>query len=249
MKCFIKCAAGLLVSVGLVLLAGCQLKGDQAMKQKTAETAMLEYLESRYSDAFSILLAEEKIAGPSPILSFRSNPTYWTFTVVSSRFPDDTFTVTRTVNGNWKDNYYSLLLYDQVVDLYDKIISEKLTTDYMIRIVWDTQNWPEGTGEEISLEEWIKAGGRIPSVHIYLRNTEPDASLCKVVVRGIQQAIPATDSVVFFGITDEAFSFVRQQTISTVDVLNGHYDEWVLGRLAYPDWNTKGDWIIEEEKP
>ncbi len=205
------------------------------MKQKAVERDMLAYLESRCSDTFMILLTEEKIAGPSPVPGFRSKPAYWSFTVASSRFPDDTFRVTRTVNGNWKDNYYSLLLCDQAVDSYDKIILEKLTTDYIIRIVWDTQNWPEGTGVKSSFEKWIEAGGGIPSVHIYLRNTEPDASSCKAVVRDIQQTIPATNSVAFFGIADEGFSSVRQQPVSVVDVWDGHYDKWVLGRLAYPD--------------
>lgn len=245
MKRFIKYAAGSLLLLGLVFLVGC--RENQPMKQKAAERDMLTYLESRYSDTFTILLTEEKIADPSPIPSFQSKSTYWTFTVASSRFPDDTFKVTRTVNGNWKDNYYSLLLYDQAAQLYDTIISKKLTNDYMIRIVWDTQNWPEGTGEKSGLKEWIEAGGRIPSVHIYLRNTKPDVSLCKAVARAIQQDVPATDSVVFFGITDEGFSSVSQQPVSTVDIWNGHYDEWVLGRLAYPDWNTRDDQITEEE--
>lgn len=237
MKCFIKYAAGSLLFAYLLLLAGC--REDQAMKQKAVERDVLTYLESRYSDTFTILLTEEKIAGPSPVPSFRSKPTYWTFTVASSRFPDDTFRVTRTVNGNWKDNYYSLLLYDQAARMYDRIVSETLMTDHMIRIVWDTQNWPEGTGEETSLEEWIKAGGRIPSVHIYLRSTKPEASFCKAAVQDIQKAAPSTDSVVFFGVTDEGFSAVSRQPVSTVDVWEDHYDEWVLGRLAYPDWNTK----------
>lgn len=67
-------------------------------------------------------------------------------------------------------------------------------------------------------------------------------------MRDIQQAVLSTDSVVFLGITDETFSSVDQHTISTVDVWNGHYDEWGLGRLAYPSWNTKDDWITNEEK-
>lgn len=36
-----------------------------------AERDMLAYLESRYSDTFTILLTEEKIVGPDPIPSFR----------------------------------------------------------------------------------------------------------------------------------------------------------------------------------
>ena len=107
----------------LSVLSGC---GPEYLTEEQVKEETLDYLSSQYSAEFTVTAAEEKVSGPSPIPSFKSKPTYWILTAASSQFPDETFTVTRSVNGDWIDNYYSLLLNDEAIDFFDKFVSESL---------------------------------------------------------------------------------------------------------------------------
>lgn len=115
----------LLILTGLLLLSVLSGCGPKQLTEEQVKEETLDYLSGRYSAEFTVTAAEEKISGPSPIPSFKSKPTYWILTAASSQFPNETFTVTRSVSGKWIDNYYSLLLNDEAVvflmNLFQKV--------------------------------------------------------------------------------------------------------------------------------
>lgn len=223
----------LLVLTGLLLLfvlSGC---GPEYLTEEQVKEETLDYLSSQYSAEFTVTAAEEKISGPSPIPSFKSKPTYWILTAASSQFPDETFTVTRSVNGDWIDNYYSLLLNDEAIDFFDKFVSESLDGDYLIKIGWNIDGWPEGVSEGATFQEWAEAGGWIPSLKIYLCDTEPEEATCEPLAEKMRQNYPEMGSIIFWGITDEGFTYMREQPISTCTIPNEYYKKWVLKRIDY----------------
>lgn len=188
----------LLILTGLLLLSvlsGCDPKQltEEQVKEET-----LDYLSGRYSAEFTVTAAEEKISGPSPIPSFKSKPTYWILTAASSQFPNETFTVTRSVSGKWIDNYYSLLLNDEAVVFFDEFVSEGLDTDYLIKIGWTIDGWPEGVTEGATFQEWAEAGGRIPLLEIFLCDTEPEEAVCEPLAEKMRQNYPEMGSIIFW---------------------------------------------------
>ena len=223
----------LLILTGLLLLSvlsGCDPKQltEEQVKEET-----LDYLSGRYSAEFTVTAAEEKISGPSPIPSFKSKPTYWILTAASSQFPNETFTVTRSVSGKWIDNYYSLLLNDEAVVFFDEFVSEGLDTDYLIKIGWTIDGWPEGVTEGATFQEWPEAGGRIPLLEIFLCDTEPEEAVCEPLAEKMRQNYPEMGSIIFWGITNEGFTYMREQPISTCTIPNEYYEKWVLKRIDY----------------
>lgn len=223
----------LLILTGLLLLSvlsGCDPKQltEEQVKEET-----LDYLSGRYSAEFTVTAAEEKISGPSPIPSFKSKPTYWILTAASSQFPNETFTVTRSVSGKWIDNYYSLLLNDEAVVFFDEFVSEGLDTDYLIKIGWTIDGWPEGVTEGATFQEWAEAGGRIPLLEIFLCDTEPEEAVCEPLAEKMRQNYPEMGSIIFWGITNEGFTYMREQPISTCTIPNEYYEKWVLKRIDY----------------
>ena len=223
----------LLILTGLLLLSvlsGCDPKQltEEQVKEET-----LDYLSGRYSAEFTVTAAEEKISGPSPIPSFKSKPTYWILTAASSQFPNETFTVTRSVSGKWIDNYYSLLLNDEAVVFFDEFVSEGLDTDYLIKIGWTIDGWPEGVTEGATFQEWAEAGGRIPLLEIFLCDTEPEEAVCEPLAEKMRQNYPEMGSIIFWGITNEGFTYMREQPISTCTIPNEYYEKWVLKRIHY----------------
>lgn len=223
----------LLILTGLLLLSvlsGCDPKQltEEQVKEET-----LDYLSGRYSAEFTVTAAEEKISGPSPIPSFKSKPTYWILTAASSQLPNETFTVTRSVSGKWIDNYYSLLLNDEAVVFFDEFVSEGLDTDYLIKIGWTIDGWPEGVTEGATFQEWAEAGGRIPLLEIFLCDTEPEEAVCEPLAEKMRQNYPEMGSIIFWGITNEGFTYMREQPISTCTIPNEYYEKWVLKRIDY----------------
>ena len=223
----------LLILTGLLLLSvlsGCDPKQltEEQVKEET-----LDYLSGRYSAEFTVTAAEEKISGPSPIPSFKSKPTYWILTAASSQFPNETFTVTRSVSGKWIDNYYSLLLNDEAVVFFDEFVSEGLDTDYLIKIGWTIDGWPEGVTEGATFQEWAEAGGRIPLLEIFLCDTEPEEAVSEPLAEKMGQNYPEMGSIIFWGITNEGFTYMREQPISTCTIPNEYYEKWVLKRIDY----------------
>ena len=221
------------VSVAFILLIGCQLEGDGEMSQKAVERGALEYLEDRYSADFNILQVQENIVGAGPIFSFRKKPTYWEVLAESSQFPGETITLVRTTSGSWRDNYYSLLLNDEAVMLVNNIVENEISSDYYIYVVWGLDDWPKGTTEGISFKEWIKAGGTINKIIIYLRDCDLEDEWSKDLAEEIHENIPTVQFVVFLGLTDEGFT----QLISDVKTFTIS-QKWILKRLSY-DWFTE----------
>ena len=223
----------LLVLTGLLLLSVLSGCGPEYLTEEQVKEETLDYLSSQYSAEFTVTAAEEKVSGPSPIPSFKSKPTYWILTAASSQFPDETFTVTRSVNGDWIDNYYSLLLNDEAIDFFDKFVSESLDGDYLIKIGWNIDGWPEGVSEGSTFQEWAEASGWIPSLKIYLCDTEPEEATCEPLAEKMRQNYPEMGSIIFWGITNEGFTYMREQPISTCTIPNEYYKKWVLKRIDY----------------
>ena len=223
----------LLVLTGLLLLSVLSGCGPEYLTEEQVKEETLDYLSSQYSAEFTVTAAEEKISGPSPIPSFKSKPTYWILTAASSQFPDETFMVTRSVNGDWIDNYYSLLLNDEAIDFFDKFVSESLDGDYLIKIGWNIDGWPESVSEGATFQEWAEAGGWIPSLKIYLCDTEPEEATCEPLAEKMRQNYPEMGSIIFWGITNEGFTYMREQPISTCTIPNEYYKKWVLKRIDY----------------
>lgn len=223
----------LLILTGLLLLSVLSGCGPEYLTEEQVKEEALDYLSSQYNAEFTITAAEEKISGPSPIPSFKSKPTYWILTAASSQFPNETFTVTRSVSGKWIDNYYSLLLNDEAVGFFDEFVSEGLDTDYLIKIGWTIDGWPEGVTEGATFQEWAEAGGRIPLLEIFLCDTEPEEAVCEPLAEKMRQNYPEMGSIIFWGITNEGFTYMREQPISTCTIPNEYYEKWVLKRIDY----------------
>ena len=196
------CKILLFVLAGLILLAFLSGCGPEYLTEEQVKEEALDYLSSQYNAEFTITAAEEKISGPSPIPSFKSKPTYWILTAASSQFPNETFTVTRSVSGKWIDNYYSLLLNDEAVGFFDEFVSEGLDTDYLIKIGWTIDGWPEGVTEGATFQEWAEAGGRIPLLEIFLCDTEPEEAVCEPLAEKMRQNYPEMGSIIFWGIVN-----------------------------------------------
>lgn len=223
----------LLILTGLLLLSVLSGCGPKQLTEEQVKEETLDYLSVRYSAEFTVTAAEEKISGPSPIPSFKSKPTYWILTAASSQFPNETFTVTRSVSGKWIDNYYSLLLNDEAVVFFDEFVSEGLDTDYLIKIGWTIDGWPEGVTEGATFQEWAEAGGRIPLLEIFLCDTELEEAVCEPLAEKMRQNYPEMGSIIFWGITNEGFTYMREQPISTCTIPNEYYEKWVLKRIDY----------------
>ena len=223
----------LLILTGLLLLSVLSGCGPKELTEEQVKEETLDYLSGRYSAEFTVTAAEEKISGPSPIPSFKSKPTYWILTAASSQFPNETFTVTRSVSGKWIDNYYSLLLNDEAVVFFDEFVSEGLDTDYLIKICWTIDGWPEGVTEGATFQEWAEAGGRIPLLEIFLCDTEPEEAVCEPLAEKMRQNYPEMGSIIFWGITNEGFTYMREQPISTCTIPNEYYEKWVLKCIDY----------------
>lgn len=220
----------LLVLTGLLLLSVLSGCGSKQLTEEQVKEETLDHLSSRYSAQFTITQAEEQVVGAGPIPNFWSKSAYWSLTAVSSQFPDETFTVVRTTSGTWHDNYYSLLLNDEAIAMVDGIIQDKMPVDYYIYVEWGLDDWPGETGEETTFQEWIKAGGMIQKIIVYLREYEPDDHISEILAEEIHQEIPTVQFVVFMGISEEGFtsiiSDIQSFKISNISILKRLSYNW-----------------------
>lgn len=224
----------LFILAGLILLSVLSGCGPEYLTEEQVKEETLNYLSSRYSAQFTITQAEEQVVGAGPIPNFSSKPTYWSLTAASSQFPDETFTVVRTTSGAWHDNYYSLLLNDEAIAMVDGIIQDKMPVDYYIYVEWGLDDWPRETGEETTFQEWIKAGGMIQKIIVYLREYEPDDHISEILAEEIHQEIPTVQFVVFMGISEEGYTSLKND-FQSFKISNTS----ILKRLSY-NWFEEG---------
>ena len=52
-----------------------------------------------------------------------------------------------------------------------------LDTPYIVKILWGTTTWPDGTGEGTSLHEWFQANGEISQIQVFLDDVIPHSLL------------------------------------------------------------------------
>ena len=102
--------AAALVGALVLPLFGCQKNAGEKLSEEEVQRQAYEYLASRYSAEFTITNAKHEPDVVGPIPSFRSS-FHWVLTVVSDRFPDDTFELRYGRFGkgdgktwNWTDN-------------------------------------------------------------------------------------------------------------------------------------------------
>ena len=224
----------LFILAGLILLSVLSGCGPEYLTEEQVKEETLNYLSSRYSAQFTITQAEEQVVGAGLIPNFSSKPTYWSLTAASSQFPDETFTVVRTTSGAWHDNYYSLLLNDEAIAMVDGIIQDKMPVDYYIYVEWGLDDWPRETGEETTFQEWIKAGGMIQKIIVYLREYEPDDHISEILAEEIHQEIPTVQFVVFMGISEEGYTSLKND-FQSFKISNTS----ILKRLSY-NWFEEG---------
>ena len=190
-----------------------------------------EYLVGRYSGEFTIINAEREpdITGPIPVLYSSSHRV---LTVRSDRFPDDTFTLRYGKNGHWTDNYYALLFRDEPTTICTELAEEVFGVDCIAEVPVFQDGWPDGIGENSTLQEWMQAGGRIGSVTVWLCGLLPDEDECIAFSDTLAEKLPLWNFVNFRGLTPEGYQAVSEdrQVLSTI--WNEHR-EWIIGRIDY----------------
>jgi len=144
-----------LISTMMIGLSGCMFiqNGNSIYKQ------MVEYMEEKYGEEFTFIEATgtNKIKGSSQREA----------TVSTERFPREQISVMadKDEDGNYyfRDNYVSFLLRDEI----EKLLTEIAAPIYKdCKVIFDanTPVYPEETGKEITMDEYIKWG----SLNIYI---------------------------------------------------------------------------------
>lgn len=212
--------------VGALVLPLCSCGGSA----KTIERKAYEYLASRYSAEFTIISAEREpdVVGPIPDLT----PSYhWVLTITSDQFPNETFTLRYlhddNNNWNWLDDYFSLLLRDQSINYFSEMIQPYLDTPYIVRILWGTTTWPDGTGEGTSLQEWFQADGEISQIQVFLNDVAPTDDVCKAPAVHVLQTEPNVHYITFFRLSSNGFN----------DVIHGSDPIDIYQEESSKDWS------------
>lgn len=240
---------------------GEQIGGHDAVKRKYALTAALagvavlllcscgaggiegkayEYLASRYSGEFTIMNVWRLPSGGSPIPSIL--PSYhYELEVVSDQFPEKSFSLyyrkdLDTGKWFWSDNYYTLLLHEEAQKYFSEIIEKYFEAEYIFDCIWGATTWPDGTGEETSLQEWLDAGGHITDIRIYFREMTLVDEICQPLAKEILDTAHFISSVTFYNIDGEGFDQASDQDIK--EIWN-EKSEWCLERCSYTQWGAK----------
>ena len=226
--------------VGALVLPLCSCGGSaEAIKREA-----YEYLASQYSAEFTIISAEREADGPGPLPDL--NPSYhWVLTVMSDQFPDETFVMRRLrTNGKnwcWLDDYFTLLLCEEATNYFSEMIQPHLDTPYVVKILWGTTTWPDGTGEGTSLHEWFQADGEISQIQVFLDDVIPTDDLCKAPAINILQTEPNIHYITFFRLSSNGFA----------DVIQGSEPIDVYQEESSKDWSQTwridyGQWDLEK---
>lgn len=206
------------------------------------EKMALQYLSEQYSAEFTIInwWREPREKSPIPIPSII--PSYnFELEVISDQFPEDKFHLhyrkdLDTKKWEWSDDYYTILLNAEAQEYFSEYIKPCLDIEYVIDIIWGISSWPDGTGEETSFEDWLKAGGKILVVGIYFNGITPLDNDCKPIATKLLSDNPSVANVRFYGLTGEAFSQTVNKDIAEIWDDN---EQSQLGRLSYHQWDIQ----------
>lgn len=199
-----------------------------------------EYLASRYSANFSISSIDRvsNIVGPLPSIT---SSYHWEMIVESDQFPGEQFTVfcRQDSMNQWKlsDNYCNILLRDEAKAYFSSLIQPYIEDNYVVDIFWGDEVWPDEISEGNSIEEWLKAGGNIWGLYIYLQDIDPLDTSCKPVSLKIFEETPSVQLIKFYGLTNDGFESAANST-SAQEIWNNN-PKYRLGRIQY----------LQEENP
>lgn len=199
------------------------------------ESKALKYLTNQYSGKFTIINSE-RIAnetGPIPVLI----PSYhWKLTVKSDRFSDETFFVYYRKDEDsqwyWSDNYYSILFQDEVERICKELVEKTFATNCIIESVWGISPWPDGTGENSTIQDWMDAGGKITRLTIWFQDFLPDDDVCVDFSDALSTKLPNIHAILFMGLTSDGYQAAIEQRENIVSVWDSHPD-WRIGQIRY----------------
>lgn len=229
--------------VGALVLPLCSCAGGIEGKAQ-------QYLSSRYSGEFTIISAEREPDIVGPIPSFRSSY-HWVLTVVSDRFPDDTFELRYGRYGsgdgrawNWTDNYYSLLFRDEPTAICKELAKELFETDCIVNAPIFEDGWADGIDENSTLQEWTQAGGSIMDVTIWFCDFLPEDDEFIAFADALTEKLPIVGFIKCRGLTSEGYKEVSEQRDIPGTIWNEHR-EWIIGRI---DFNPQSHEIVLSQR-
>ena len=230
--------AAALVGALVLPLFGCQKNAGEKLSEEEVQRQAYEYLASRYSAEFTITNAKHEPDVVGPIPSFRSS-FHWVLTVVSDRFPDDTFELRygRFGKGNgktwhWTDNYYALLFRDEPAAICTEFAEEFFFFFCIAKAPIFQEGWLDGVGENSTLQEWFQAGGRVMDVTIWFCDFLPEDDKFIVFSDALAEKLPIAVSIKCRGLTPEGYQAVAEQQDVLNTIWNEHRD-WIIGRIDY----------------
>jgi len=235
MKRKIALAAAVVGALVLPLCACHKNTGDNLSAEEVQQRAY-EYLASQYSAEFTITSTECKTNNIGPLPALHKSY-HWELTVVSDRFPDDTFELRYGRYGKgktwrWTDNYYALLFRDEPAAICTEFAKEFFGVDCIAEAPVFQEGWLDGTGENSTLQEWFQAGGRIVEIRIWFCSFLPDEDAFIIFSDALAEKLPVDVSIRCWGLTAEGYQAVSEQR----DILNTICDkhrEWISGRMDY----------------
>lgn len=230
--------AAALVGALVLPLFGCQKSTGENLSVEEVQQQALEYLASRYSAEFTITSTECKTnnIGPLPALH---KAYHWELTVVSDQFPDDTFTLRYGRYGkaedkewNWRDNYYTLLFRDESTAIIREFVEDFFDADCIVEAPVFQGGWPDGMGENSTLQEWMQAGGKISDVTIWFCDFLPEDDEFIAFADALAENLPIAGFIMCRGLTSEGYQVISEQQDVLKTVWNEH-QEWIIGRIDY----------------
>lgn len=242
--------AAALVGVLVLPLFGCQKNAGEKLSEEEVQRQAYEYLASRYSAEFTITNAKHEPDVVGPIPSFRSS-FHWVLTVVSDRFPDDTFELRYGRFGkgigktwHWTDNYYNLLFRDEPAAICTEFAEEFFGVDCIAKAPIFQEGWLDGAGENSTFQEWTQAGGRITDVTIWFCDFLPDDDEFIAFADALTEKLPIVSFVKCRGLTSEGYKEVSEQRDIPGTIWNEHR-EWIIGRI---DFNPQSHEIVLSQR-
>ena len=172
-------------------------------------------------------------------------------TVVSDRFPDDTFELRYGRYGSgdgkawhWRDNYYALLFRDEPAAICTEFAEEFFGVDCIAKAPIFQEGWLDGVGENSTFQEWTQAGGRITDVTIWFCDFLPDDDEFIAFADALTEKLPIVSFVKCRGLTSEGYKEVSEQRDIPGTIWNEHR-EWIIGRI---DFNPQSHEIVLSQR-
>ena len=125
--------AAALVGALVLPLFGCQKNAGEKLSEEEVQRQAYEYLASRYSAEFTITNAKHEPDVVGPIPSFRSS-FHWVLTVVSDRFPDDTFELRygRFGKGNGRHGTGRIITMPSCSGMSQPLFAQSLQKNFLV---------------------------------------------------------------------------------------------------------------------